>query len=141
MASAWTGAQFLNGTELSGNALGLRIAAGNVWVANNWNRPDEGVKEVPDGALSTRFGGNGAVVFFGLAKPVRTPLVGPVQPIRHSSRAYYMLHAYAGGRLSIRACGKPRRRQPKTVLHLSGKPLRVFVACRRHYAHHFSNDS
>lgn len=93
MASAWTGAQFLNGTELSGNALGLRIAAGNVWVANNWNRPDEGFKEVPDGALSTRFGGNGAVVFFGLAKPVRTPLVGPVQPIRHSSRAYYMLHA------------------------------------------------
>jgi hypothetical protein len=38
--------------------------AGNVWVANNWNRPDE--------ALSTRFGGDGAVVFFGLARPVRT---------------------------------------------------------------------
>jgi len=53
--------------------------AGNVWVANNWNRPDEGFKEVPDEALSTRFGGNGAVVFFGLAKPVRTPLIGPVQ--------------------------------------------------------------
>src|SRR5690606_35816332 len=30
VASAWTGAQFLNGTVLSGNALGLRIAAGNV---------------------------------------------------------------------------------------------------------------
>jgi len=30
--------------------------AGNVWVANNWNRPDEGFKEVPDEALSTRFG-------------------------------------------------------------------------------------
>jgi len=53
--------------------------AGNVWVANNWNRPDEGFKKVPDEALSTRFGGNGAVVFFGLAKPVRTPLIGPVQ--------------------------------------------------------------
>ena len=53
--------------------------AGNVWVANNWNRPDEGFKEVPDEALSTRFGGNGAVVFFGLAKPVRTPLIGPVR--------------------------------------------------------------
>jgi len=53
--------------------------AGNVWVANNWNRPDEGFKNVPDEALSTRFGGNGAVVFFGLAKPVRTPLIGPVQ--------------------------------------------------------------
>lgn len=30
VASAWTGAQFLNGTALSGQALGLRIAAGNV---------------------------------------------------------------------------------------------------------------
>jgi hypothetical protein len=30
VASAWTGAQFLNGIALSGNALGLRIAAGNV---------------------------------------------------------------------------------------------------------------
>ena len=28
VASVWTGAQFLNGTALSGNALGLRIAAG-----------------------------------------------------------------------------------------------------------------
>ena len=48
-----------------------------VWVANNWDRPDEGFKEVPDPALATRFGGNGTVVFFGLAKPVRTPLIGP----------------------------------------------------------------
>ncbi len=53
--------------------------AGNVWVANNWNRPDEGFKKAPEEALSTRFGGNGAVVFFGLAKPVRTPLIGPVR--------------------------------------------------------------
>ena len=51
--------------------------AGNVWVANNWDRPDEGFKKVPDPALATRFGGNGTVVFFGLAKPVRTPLIGP----------------------------------------------------------------
>lgn len=53
--------------------------AGNLWMANNWDRPDEGFKKVPDEALSTRWGGNGAVVFFGLAKPVRTPLIGPVQ--------------------------------------------------------------
>jgi len=49
----------------------------NVWVANNWDMPDQGFKKVPEPALSTRFGGNGAVVFFGLAKPVRTPLIGP----------------------------------------------------------------
>jgi sugar lactone lactonase YvrE len=52
--------------------------AGNVWVANNWDLPEQvGFKQVPPPALSTRFGGNGTVVFFGLAKPVRTPLIGP----------------------------------------------------------------
>jgi hypothetical protein len=51
--------------------------AGNLWVANNWDRPDEGFKKVPEPALSTRFGGNGTVVFFGVGKPVRTPLIGP----------------------------------------------------------------
>jgi hypothetical protein len=30
VASVWTSAQFLNGIALSGNALGLRIAADNV---------------------------------------------------------------------------------------------------------------
>lgn len=30
IASAWTSAQFLNGSAMSGNALGLRIASGNV---------------------------------------------------------------------------------------------------------------
>lgn len=53
--------------------------AGNVWVANNWDMPEQGSKEVPEPALATRFGGNGTVVFFGLAKPVRTPLIGPVR--------------------------------------------------------------
>jgi len=54
-------------------------SAGNLWAANNWNRPDEGFKKRPDEAYSTTFGGNGAVVFYGLAKPVKTPLIGPVQ--------------------------------------------------------------
>jgi len=54
--------------------------AGNVWVANNWDLPEEvGFQKAPPEPLSTRFGGNGAVVFFGLAKPVRTPLIGPVR--------------------------------------------------------------
>jgi len=55
-------------------------AAGNVWAANNWQLPERaGFKQVPDEAVSTRFGGNGAVVFFGLAKPVLPPLIGPVR--------------------------------------------------------------
>ena len=53
--------------------------AGNVWVANNWDQADEGLKKVPDPNMTTRFGGNGIVIFYGLAKPVRTPLIGPVQ--------------------------------------------------------------
>jgi streptogramin lyase len=51
--------------------------AGNVWVANNWDMPEQGFKRVPAPALSTRFGGSGTVVFYGVAKPVRTPLIGP----------------------------------------------------------------
>ena len=39
--------------------------------------PEQGFEEVPEPALSTHFGGSGTVVFFGLAKPVRTPLIGP----------------------------------------------------------------
>jgi hypothetical protein len=38
-----------------------------------------GFKKVPEPALAARFGGNGTVVFLGLAKPVHTPLIGPVQ--------------------------------------------------------------
>jgi hypothetical protein len=41
--------------------------------------PEQGFRKVPEPALSTRFGGNGTVVFFGLAKPVKTPLIGPVR--------------------------------------------------------------
>jgi hypothetical protein len=55
-------------------------AAGNVWAANNWQLPEKaGFEQVPPEAVSTRFGGNGAVVFFGLAKPVFPPLIGPVR--------------------------------------------------------------
>jgi len=54
--------------------------AGNMWVANNWDTPEQGLKRVPAPALSTRFGGNGTVVFYGVAKPVLTPLIGPPRP-------------------------------------------------------------
>ena len=52
--------------------------AGNVWVDNNWQNIDAGPRPccrtpVNPGA------GQGVVVFYGLAKPVRTPLIGPVQ--------------------------------------------------------------
>jgi hypothetical protein len=54
--------------------------AGDVWVMNNWQDIDS-CFGVPDEALSTRCGGQGVVVFFGMAKPVRAPLIGPARPL------------------------------------------------------------
>ncbi len=53
--------------------------AGNVWVANSWDQTLAGFKQVPEEAFSTRFAANTTVVFFGLAKPVHTPLIGPAK--------------------------------------------------------------
>jgi hypothetical protein len=33
-------------------------------------------------ALSTRCGGQGVVIFYGMAKPVRAPQIGPAQLLR-----------------------------------------------------------
>ncbi|HEY2120364.1 MAG TPA: hypothetical protein VGH37_14335 [Candidatus Acidoferrum sp.] len=52
---------------------------GDVWALNNWqdiDSCDPGAIE----ALSTRCGGQGVVIFFGMAKPVRAPQIGPAQP-------------------------------------------------------------
>ena len=45
--------------------------AGNVWVSNNWQDPNSCYGK-PDEGLSTRCGGQGMVVFYGMAKPVRS---------------------------------------------------------------------
>ena len=50
--------------------------SGDVWAINNWQDIDScylGVSE----SLSTRCGGQGVVIFFGMAKPVRSPQIGP----------------------------------------------------------------
>ena len=52
--------------------------AGNVWVDNNWQNIDAALDRAAE-PLSTLGAGQGVVVFYGLAKPVRTPLIGPVQ--------------------------------------------------------------
>lgn len=53
--------------------------AGNVWYANNWNVLDAVAISDPPRRNSTKAGGDGVVVFYGLAAPVRTPLIGPVR--------------------------------------------------------------
>src|SRR5262245_36767672 len=55
-------------------------AAGNVWTDNNWQNLDSCYQKAPEG-LSTQCGGQGFVVFYGMAKPVRPPLIGPARPL------------------------------------------------------------
>ena len=52
--------------------------AGDVWAINNWQDVDSCYSSPPE-ALSTRCGGQGVVVFFGMAKPVRAPQIGPAR--------------------------------------------------------------
>ena len=52
--------------------------AGDLWVTNNWQDVDTCYGK-PIEALSTRCGGQGVVVFYGMAKPVRVPQIGPVR--------------------------------------------------------------
>ena len=54
--------------------------AGNVWVADNWETPDACWNPNFSEARSTQCGGNGLTVFYGMAKPVRAPQIGPSRP-------------------------------------------------------------
>lgn len=53
--------------------------AGNVWVSNNWGEPAS-CYGMPPESVSTHCGGTGMTVFYGLAKPVRAPQIGPARP-------------------------------------------------------------
>ena len=52
--------------------------AGDVWVMNNWQDIDSCFLGAPE-AVSTRCGGQGVTVFFGMAKPVQAPQIGPAK--------------------------------------------------------------
>ena len=54
--------------------------AGDLWVSNNWQVIDP-CFGTPLEALSTLCGGQGVTVFYGLAKPVRTPVIGWMRPL------------------------------------------------------------
>lgn len=55
--------------------------AGNLWCANNWNLPQTVMGAKPDPAYSTWGGGSGVLVIYGIAKPVHTPVTGPVSSL------------------------------------------------------------
>jgi hypothetical protein len=50
--------------------------AGDVWVTNKWQYWPAALERV-DESLSTPGGGQGVVVYYGMAKPVKTPMIGP----------------------------------------------------------------
>jgi hypothetical protein len=52
---------------------------GNVWVMNNNWQDIASCIGKPQEALSTRCGGQGVVILYGMAKPVRTPQIGPAR--------------------------------------------------------------
>jgi len=52
--------------------------SGDVWVMNNWQDIDSCFANAKE-ALSTRCGGQGVVIFYGMAKPIRTPQIGPAR--------------------------------------------------------------
>jgi hypothetical protein len=54
--------------------------AGNIWVMNNWQDINSCFGK-PAEAVSTLCGGQGVTVFYGMAKPVRAPQIGPARPL------------------------------------------------------------
>jgi hypothetical protein len=53
--------------------------AGNVWAANNWNDLHAVLDDVPASPTSTWGGGSGFTIIYGVAAPVKTPLMGQVR--------------------------------------------------------------
>jgi hypothetical protein len=53
--------------------------SGDVWVMDNWQTIASCYGD-PDEALSTRCGGQGVTIFYGMARPVRAPQIGPARP-------------------------------------------------------------
>jgi hypothetical protein len=53
--------------------------AGNVWAANNWNDLNAVASPDPIRATSTWGGGSGFNVIYGVAAPVKPPLMGQVR--------------------------------------------------------------
>ncbi len=53
--------------------------AGDVWVANNWDSVEAATSADPFRPTSTQGGGSGFTIIYGVAAPVKTPLIGTVR--------------------------------------------------------------
>jgi hypothetical protein len=71
---------YFQGGTLQIPTIGSIDPAGNLWVANNWNSVEAATSADPAPPTSTWGGGSGFTVFYGVAAPVKTPLLGTVRP-------------------------------------------------------------
>jgi hypothetical protein len=71
---------YFQGGTLQIPTIGSIDPAGNLWVANNWNSVEAATGADPFPPTSTWGGGSGFTVFYGVAAPVKTPLLGTVRP-------------------------------------------------------------
>jgi hypothetical protein len=70
---------FFQGGTIQIPTIGSIDPAGNLWVANNWNSIEAATSADPTPATSTWGGGSGFTVIYGVAAPVKTPLMGQVR--------------------------------------------------------------
>lgn len=69
---------FFQGGTIAIPTIGAVDPAGNLWVANNWNSVEAATSTDPSRPTSTWGGGAGFTVIYGVAAPVKTPLLGAV---------------------------------------------------------------
>jgi hypothetical protein len=52
-----------------------------VWAANNWDNPKAVITPDPPSGISTKGGGSGLTVIYGVAAPVQSPRMGKVRKL------------------------------------------------------------
>jgi hypothetical protein len=67
---------YFQGGSIQIPTIGSIDPAGNLWVANNWNSIEAATSADPFRPTSTWGGGPGFTVIYGVAAPVKTPLMG-----------------------------------------------------------------
>jgi hypothetical protein len=70
---------FFQGGTIQIPTIGSIDPAGDLWVANNWNSIEAATSAEPSPPTSTWGGGSGFTVVYGVAAPVKTPLIGTVR--------------------------------------------------------------
>jgi hypothetical protein len=70
---------YFQGGTIEIPTIGSVDPAGDVWVANNWDSVEAATSADPFRPTSSQGGGSGFTVIYGVAAPVKTPLLGTVR--------------------------------------------------------------